>query len=156
EGGRTIENAGISQNMLQAWLAKIPAQKSILILDTCESAGATRGDIDEETAIERLQHATGRSIITATSSSDLAGYKSHGLLTYAILEELTKSDAGGNNEVTLAKLAEHVYRQVPVISQRVFGERQQPHNKIADDFPLGVRAAAAALLSGGGEPIPKT
>ncbi len=33
-------NSGVSQDMLQKWLAKIPAQKSILILDTCESAAA--------------------------------------------------------------------------------------------------------------------
>jgi hypothetical protein len=44
--------------------------------------------------------------------------------------------------VTLAIFADHVCRQVPMISQRVFGERQRPHNKIADDFPLGVRTAA--------------
>ena len=136
-------SGGISQDMLQKWLAKIPAQKSILILDTCESAAA-RGDLEQETAIDRLQHATGRSVITAASSSAFEGYQGHGLLTYTILEHLTKSEGSGNEEVTLSKLAAHVYDQVPKISQRVFGERQQPHNTIADDFPLGERVAALA------------
>ena len=138
---QSVMNSGISQDMLQTWLAEIPALKSILILDTCESAAA-RGDTEQETAIDRLQHATGRSVITAASSAAFEGYQGHGLLTYAILEELTKPEGSGDEEVTLAKLAAHVYKQVPAISQRVFGERQQPHNTIADDFPLGERVAA--------------
>ena len=67
-----------------------------------------------------------------------------GCLTYTILEELTKPEGSGAEEVTLTKLAAYVYDQVPKISQRVFGERQQPHNTIADDFPLGERVAAVA------------
>ncbi len=114
---------------------------------------------EQETAIDRLQHATGRSVITAASSSAFEGYQDHGLLTYTILEELTKPEGGGNEEVTLSKLAAYVYDQVPKISQRVFGERQQPHNTIADDFPLGERVAAvtnAETSAIGHADIPKT
>ena len=158
EGGQTVMSGGISQDMLQKWLAKIPAQKSILILDTCESAAARGGDIEQETAIDRLQRATGRSVITAASSSAFEGYQGHGLLTYTILDELTKPEGSGNEEVTLSKLAAYVYDQVPKISQRVFGERQQPHNTIADDFPLGERVAAANATTSaiGQADIPKT
>ncbi len=158
EGGQTIMSGGISQDMLQKWLAKIPAQKSILILDTCESAAARGADIEQETAIDRLQHATGRSVITAASSSAFEGYQGHGLLTYTILDGLTKPEGGGHEEVTLSKLAAYVYDQVPKISQRVFGERQQPHNTIADDFPLGERVAAANTTPSaiGQVDIPKT
>ena len=159
EGGQTIMSGGISQDMLQKWLAKIPAQKSILILDTCESAAARGGDIEQETAIDRLQHATGRSVITAASSSAFEGYQDHGLLTYTILQELTTPEGSGNEEVTLSKLAAYVFDQVPKISQRVFGERQQPHNTIADDFPLGERVAAvtnAETSAIGQADIPKT
>ena len=158
EGGQTVMSGGISQDMLQKWLAKIPAQKSILILDTCESAAARGGDIEQETAIDRLQHATGRSVITAASSSAFEGYQGHGLLTYTILDELTKPEGSGNEEVTLSKLAAYVYDQVPKISQQVFGERQQPHNTIADDFPLGERVAAvtnAETSAIGRDDIPK-
>ena len=158
EGGQTVMSGGISQDMFQKWLAKIPAQKSILILDTCESAAA-RGETEQETAIDRLQHATGRSVITAASSSAFEGYQGHGLLTYTILDELTKPEGSGNEEVTLSKLAAYVYDQVPKISQRVFGERQQPHNTIADDFPLGERVAAvpnAETSAIGRDDIPKS
>jgi len=154
DNGRTIESAAISQDMLQAWLAKILAQKSILILDTCESASAIRGDVEQETAIDRLQHATGRSIITAASDAAHEGYEGHGLLTGTILDALTKSAAGGGDEVTLRQIADYAYQKVPMISQDVWGERQQPHIRIGDDFPLGDRVAAI-VQPNSEEPIPK-
>jgi hypothetical protein len=143
EAGQNIKTAGISQDMLEEWLAKIPAQKSVVILDTCQSASAIRGESERETAIDRLQHATGRSIITAASDDAHEGYRGHGLLTFAILEELTKS--GGSGEVSLLDVAEHVKLVVPRISLSVWGVRQDPHYKVADNFPLGVRVAAPIL-----------
>jgi WD40 repeat protein/uncharacterized caspase-like protein len=153
DNGRTIENAAISQDMLQAWLARIPAQKSILILDTCESASAARG-VEQDTAIDRLQHAIGRSVITAASDVAHEGYQGHGLLTAVILDALTKTEAGGGGEVTLQQVANYASDHVPEISQHVWGERQQPHVRLGDDFPLGVRVAAAAQ-SDADETIPK-
>ena len=37
--GQTIADDAISQDLWQAWLAKIPAQKSLLIFDTCRERG---------------------------------------------------------------------------------------------------------------------
>lgn len=143
EGGRKIENAAVSQDMLQKWLAKIPAQKSILILDTCESASAARG-VEQETAIDRLQHALGRSVITAASDAAHEGYEGHGLLTGVILDALTKTGDDAGDEVTLHQVANYASDHVPEISQQVWGERQQPHVRLGDDFPLGVRVEAVA------------
>jgi hypothetical protein len=143
---------GISQDTLDAWMQKIQAKKSILILDTCQSATATR-DINPElvTAIDRLQHATGRSVITAASSAAIEGYRDHGLLSYVILAALTKTSASDSDEVTLSQLAAYVDEQVPNISKRVFGLEQWPHNKIEGNFPLGKRVAAAPIR--GAEPV---
>ncbi|MGR9438399.1 caspase family protein (plasmid) [Rhizobium leguminosarum] len=154
EGGQKIENAAVSQDMLQKWLAKIPAQKSILILDTCESASAVRG-VEQETAIDRLQHALGRSVITAASDAAHEGYEGHGLLTGVILDALTKTGADDSDEVTLQQVANYASDHVPQISQQVWGERQQPHVRLGDDFPLGVRVAAVAQPETA-ETIPKT
>ena len=140
--GQTVMSNGISQELLQQWLATIPAQNSVLILDTCESAGAARGEIEQHTAIERLQHAIGRSVITAASNAAFEGYQGHGVLTYSILEELTRSGKPGGGVVSLYDVVEHVKQRVPEISLNVWGERQEPHSKIGDNFPLGVRVAA--------------
>jgi hypothetical protein len=143
EGGRTVMSQGIGQDQLQSWLARIPAQKSILILDTCESATATRSlDVERETAIDRLRYATGRSVITAAGNAAFEGYEGHGLLTHAILDAFLKPDgSGGAEEVDLYQVATHIDREVPAISQRVFGVLQRPHSRIEGNFPLGTRIA---------------
>src|SRR5262249_54424306 len=150
-----VMNNAIGQDKLQSWLAKIAAQKSILILDTCESAGATRSlDIERETAIDRLKYATGRSVITAASSAAYEGYQGHGLLTYTILDAFRKTDSGADDLIELLQLAAHVDREVPIISQKVFGMVQRPHNRIEGNFPLGVRTAVVQV-GPAAEAIPK-
>ena len=57
--------------------------------------------------------------------------------------------------MTLRQIADYAYQHVPEISQHIWGERQQPHVNVGDDFPLGVRVAAAAQ-SDADEAIPKT
>ena len=41
EDETSIEKAGMDQDKFQAWFAKIPARKSILLYDTCESGSLT-------------------------------------------------------------------------------------------------------------------
>ena len=140
-GGLTVMSHGIDQDKLQRWLARIPAQKSILILDTCESDTATRSvDIERETAVDRLRHATGRSIIAASSSAAYEGFQGHGLLTWTILDAFRKQDGGGDQVVEVVELVAHVDRQVPILSEKVFGFVQRPRNRFeGNSFPLGAR-----------------
>ncbi|WP_247325073.1 caspase family protein, partial [Bradyrhizobium sp. 21] len=90
EDETSIEKSGIDQGKFQAWFAKIPARKSILLYDTCESGSLTgnvRGsDIDERLgALNRMARATGRTFLTATTDDApaLEGYHGHGVFTYA-------------------------------------------------------------------------
>jgi len=89
----------------------------------------------------QLQHATGRSVITAASSSAIEGYNNHGLLTYVVLEALTKTDKDDKDEVTLSQVADRVDHDVPIISKTAFGIEQWPHNKIEGNFVLGKRVS---------------
>jgi hypothetical protein len=58
-----VRHSAITQDHLQRWLASIPARKSVLLIDTCESGSFSqslavmRGMI-EKTAIDRLSRAT--------------------------------------------------------------------------------------------------
>ena len=123
---------------MQTWLARVSAAKSLVILDTCESSDLARSSASAETALERLQHATGRSVITASSSAAREGYQGHGLLTGAMLRAFTTGVPGsGHTEITVQRLANFVYNEVPKISLAAWGIRQQPHVRIADDFPIG-------------------
>jgi hypothetical protein len=76
------------------------------------------------------------------------GYQGHGVLTYAILEALHRPEGAGADTVDVFGLAAHVSREVPVISQRAFGLRQQPRfTPTGDNFPLGVRTAVLPSAS---------
>ena len=157
EGGRTIQKHAIGQDKLQRWLGRIPAQKSILILDTCESEGAARSlTTERETAVERLRHATGRSVIAAASTAAYEGYDGHGLLTWAIRDAFTKHEGAGDEFVGLLQLAAHIDREVPVISKKWLGVVQRPHHKIEGNFPLGVRLAKLPGAVDLSKVIPKT
>ena len=156
--GQDYKN-GIGQDLWQEWLAKIPAQKTLLILDTCESGGAiglVKGASARETAMDQLQYATGQNLIAAAGSSDVAreGYKNHGVLTYALLEALSQPPGeGGEKKIKVGMLADYVEERVPDITKSVWGIPQKPMRKLSgNDFPIGFRTAG--LLEAGGEDIP--
>src|SRR5262249_28087265 len=136
---RQTYQSGIGQDLWQEWLAKIGhVQKTLLILDTCESGaagGLIRGASSARlTALDQLQHATGQNLIAAAGSSQSAieGYKGHGVLTYAVLEALTrKNNDVGQEQVKVGMLADYIDEQVPSITQRVWGVYQRPVRKLS-------------------------
>lgn len=133
---------GIAQEQWQRWFASIPARKSMILFDTCES-GSLTGDaaqtkaLEQSAANDRLAQATGRSIITASSSTQLAfEYRGHGLFTYNLLDAMERADSDGNGTIEINELAAYVYAQVTRLSEQVFKKRQEPQIKIASSYPL--------------------
>ena len=150
----SIVERGIAQERLQAWFAKIPAKKSLLLFDTCESgtlAGeqvATRG-LEYVASIERLTRAMGRTILTASTAyaPALEGYQGHGVFTYSLLEGIERANKDANGFIEVAELASYVDAEVPEISQKAFNFRQIPQMKlIGSNFPL-VRPTAVLAAS---------
>ena len=96
----SIVKSGINQDQLQRWFARIPAQKSLLLFDACESGAligdriATRG-MEDKTAIDLMSRSVGRTVLTATTDDKPAaeGYRGHGVFTYALLTALAGADA---------------------------------------------------------------
>jgi hypothetical protein len=145
--GHTIEKDAIGPGKLAQWLAKVPAQKSLIVLDACES-GANEafrgGDRIHETVLAQLEHATGRNTIAAAPAGKAAyeGYNGHGVLTYAILEALNRLEGDAARPVSVFGIAAHISLKVPAITQSTFGIRQQPRFKpTGDDFSLGLSQA---------------
>ena len=97
--------------------------------------------MERETAVERLRHAIGRSVIAAASAAAYEGHQGHGLLTWAIRDAFTRREGTTDEFVELLPLAAHIDRGVPVMSQRWLGVVQRPHHKIEGNFPLGARLA---------------
>ena len=144
-----VRHNAITQNHLQRWLASVPARKSVILIDTCESGSfsqslAVMRGMVEKTAIDRLSKATGRATIVAATETQPAmeGYEGHGVFTYAILEALRYADRdfGNRDGITgLFELAAYVYARVPEITMRAFRFEQLPQVHMqGSDFPIGV------------------
>src|SRR5262245_50917525 len=122
-------------------------KKSLIVLDACESGASEAfrgGDRAHETVLAQLEHATGRNTIAAAPAGKAAyeGYRGHGVLTYAILEALHRPSGAPADPISVFGIAQQVSLQVPAITQRAFGVRQQPRFRpTGDDFSLGFRQA---------------
>jgi WD40 repeat protein/uncharacterized caspase-like protein len=136
-----VKTKAIAQDQWQRWFASIPARKSVILFDTCDS-GTLAGDETQQlakgAANDRLSQATGRSILAASGGSQeaLEGYRGHGLFTYEILDAINQADGDRSGTVELNELAAYVYAQVSELSQKVFRQRQVPEMKITANFPL--------------------
>jgi WD40 repeat protein/uncharacterized caspase-like protein len=136
-----VKTKAIAQDQWQRWFASIPARKSVILFDTCDSgtlAGDQTQQLEKGAANDRLAQATGRSILTASGGSQeaLEGYHGHGLFTYELLDAINQADGDRSGTVELNELAAYVYAQVSELSQKVFRQRQVPEMKITANFPL--------------------
>ncbi len=144
-----VRTNAINQEHLQRWLAGVPARKSLVLIDTCESGSfsqslvAVRG-MAEKTAIAKLTRATGRATIVASTDEQPAaeGYQGHGVFTYVLLQALRHADGEfGNRDgyTGLFELAAYVNDQVPSITMDAFNFEQIPQvHMVGTDFPIGV------------------
>ena len=138
-----VTRLGIAQEQWQRWFALVPARKSLILFDTCES-GTIATDESETKVLERgaandrLAQATGRSIITASSGSTEAfeGYHGHGLFTYNVLDAVDRGDGDSNGTIEVTELAAYTYAQVTAISEQLYKQRQEPQIKISLNYPL--------------------
>ena len=143
-GEEELAATAIGQEQLQAWLATAPAQKALLLLDTCESGSMTqdaaaRGS-EELAAITRLSRAVGHTTMTASTDTApaLEGYRQHGLFTYALLEAMALADHDGDDTIEITELIGYVDERLPALSEAKFGFRQVPSSKLSGSvFALG-------------------
>jgi WD40 repeat protein len=151
-GDASVQQGTINQDHLQHWLARVPARKSLVLIDTCESGSMThsfsqslvslRGMV-EKTAVDKLTRATGRATIVAATDTQpaLEGYQGHGVFTYVLLQALQRADTshGNRDGITgIFELAAYVDDQVPAITQQAFKFEQFPQvHMVGSDFPIG-------------------
>ena len=140
----SIPETAISKHFITENLSKIQAQKSLVMLDTCNSGAfismGARG-MAEKTAIDRLSRATGQATIAASSDSQCAmeGYEGHGIFTYVILEGLSgKADLNGDGFISLSELSSYAEEKVPDYSYSKWGYEQYPQIDLRKqaNFPL--------------------
>jgi uncharacterized caspase-like protein len=121
-----------------------------MILDTCYSGTLVTASasinlasraLTEKTAIDRLMRATGRNILAASSSDQMAleGHEGHGVFSYALLTGLQgHADQNRDKTIETDELAAFVFKAVPAITKRRWGYEQFPMRRYeSPSFPIG-------------------
>lgn len=119
----------VSGEDLQAALAAIPAQKQVVILDTCHSGAAAKDLVadrsvsgDYRRAYESLRDAAGVWLL-AGSAADQLSYESvqvdHGMLTYSLLEAIDQASPAGLRPGNGSELFLDVERWLTYAADRV-------------------------------------
>ncbi len=140
------ENNAISADLMQENFKKIKALKQIMILDACQSGGATeilgqRG-AGREKAIAQLSRSAGIHVLASAGSEQFATeFKSlgHGLFTYVLIDALNGNADGSplDGKITIYELKSYLDDQVPEYTKKFKGIRQYPQSYSGgNDFPL--------------------
>ena len=144
----------IGDEELQALVRNVPAQKKLVLLDTCDSGGAferlgaqafmgRRGGLEEQSIIKNMKNRTGATILAASNKQQAAleGHEGHGVFTWAVLQALGGAAArGGAAAVTTDDIKVFVEDQVPVITEKIFKIKQSPYSSShGQGFPVVTR-----------------
>ncbi|MCB9746069.1 MAG: caspase family protein, partial [Alphaproteobacteria bacterium] len=121
----------LSMTQLQGLLAKVPANKQVLILDTCEAGGAAKaGSVSylQQRQLERLQDNSG-AFILAAAGDEARAYEDtrygHGLLTYALLSGMRGEATFEGDYWDVSTLFGHAVDAVPDLAETA-GLQQRP------------------------------
>ena len=136
----------LNREAIQDLLKKIKTNKSVLILDTCNSGAFVEGRdaASEKAAIEKVATMSGRAVLAASNSDQMAmdGYKGHGVFTFALLEGLEAADSDPQGKILITRLAEFVQAHVPAMTDEKWHYRQLPLSKMeGEPFPIAQKAA---------------
>ena len=139
---KNIKLGGISLNIFKHNLAKVITNKSLILLDTCQSGAIIDNLIDDKATITRLSNDDNRNYIVASSKNQVAleGYKNHGVFTYTILDAFDYAYFGKQKELTVTNLAGYLETEVPKITQEIFHFEQIPEKHLnTNTFSIGTK-----------------
>jgi uncharacterized caspase-like protein len=145
-----LRTTAFSMQEMQGLVARIPAERVVVLLDTSYSSAAGGRSLALPNArphnlgdqfLDRLAKSRGRLVIAASSPNEVAlepADLGHGLFTYYLLEGLAgKADRNGDGIVTVSELFPYLEDQIDRKS-RAAGGRQRPVMKgdIEGTLPL--------------------
>ena len=141
----TLKEQSLGQNMLRTLLSEIKANKTLVLIDTCSSGGFSLGPsrgMDDKAAIDRLSRISGRAVLAASSSEQMAleGYEDHGVFTFALLQGLQQADRNNNGKIEVGELGDYIEETVPALTQKKWGYEQYPVRELHErTFPISRR-----------------
>lgn len=158
-----LRAGALDEDDLAGLLATVPANKSLLVLDTCYAGAAldlgrragrllaARGGGGLETlrVLARLMEKTGRTVLASATEQQYAleGLDGHGVFTHVLLRGLRgAADSGGaaaDGLIETGELALFLEREVPRASLQRWQYEQYPmHELQGQSFPIARTGAA--------------
>ena len=146
----TLATNGVAAKLLTELSTKVKAQKQLIILDACQSAGAleafaTRGAAEEK-AIFQLARSAGVVVLAATGQDQVAtefDKLGHGVFTFAVLQAIRGEADGGSSpdgKITAAEIVAYINDRVPELTKEHRGRVQYPNSYVrGQDFPISVK-----------------
>jgi hypothetical protein len=132
------------------WIKAIPAQKQVMVLDTCAAAAVASSlvekrslDGDQIRAIDRLQGRTGLHVLMG-SAADAASYEAtqygQGLLTYALLRGMKGAALREESYVDVSRLFQYAKDEVPKLAGSIGGIQDPRYMapRQAESFDIGL------------------
>lgn len=127
------KNFAVSSNDLTQWIAAVPAQKQVMILDACNSgkvvddlAALVKKDLSpaQIVALDRMKDRTGMFILTGSAANKVsfeASQFGQGLLTYSLLQGMSGPALTADKRVDVMRLFQYSRDEVPVMAKQVGG-----------------------------------
>jgi WD40 repeat protein len=146
ESDEDLTGKALASSELSDSLAKIPAQKVVLLLDACKSGSALvafRG-LEERKALLQLARSSGVHVIAASARDQNSAEVTelgHGIFTYLLLKGLGGEAVLRSSDklVTVLGLSSYLNEQLPEISKKYKAEAQVPvSDSRGMDFPLSL------------------
>lgn len=127
------QNFALSSDEMTELIKKNPARKQVLIIDACNSGKVVEAltAVDQKDlnptqirALERMKDRTGMFILTG-SAADMVSYEAsqygQGLLTYSLLEGMSKRAYEADKNVDVMALFQHARDKVPELARSIQG-----------------------------------
>jgi WD40 repeat protein len=146
----------LNREAIQTLLKQITTNKTVLILDTCDAGSflptgfnpqrESRGE-PEKAAIERLGLMSGRAVLAASNSKEMAleGVQNHGVFTYVLLQGLKDASSNDDGDILISRLAEFVQARVPKLTEERWHYRQTPLSWMeGEPFPIARKPGKTA------------
>ena len=125
--GRTVSSAELTR-----WIADIPAQKQVLIIDACnsgrvvENLSAVKKELSSSQirALDRMKDRTGMFVLTGSAADKVsfeAGQYGQGLLTYSLLQGIKGLALTDDKRVDVNTLFEYAWKKVPELARGIGG-----------------------------------
>ncbi len=138
-----VENS-LGADEFRVLLSKIPAVRSLVLVDTCQSGGfESASDTSKIVTGAQMEFVNklGRAILMASTKEQVAyeGYKNHGAFTYIVVDALKgKADYSKDGSITVDELSTYVNTNLADLTEKKWGYHQDTKRSLSGyNFILG-------------------